>query len=113
MITHRLSQTRAKAAPDEVVVVVLDNVGYHKSRICRDWWEKERQGMRPFWLSVYTPHLNLIERLWRDLKDKISCHRWWLDLDALETAVDSILSNPGVKFKQHALPSTEIAQNIC
>ncbi len=72
----------AAAFPDGPLVVVLDNVGYHKGRRAKDWWMAQQDRVRPLWLPAYAPELNLIERVWRHLKDKLSCHRWWADLPA-------------------------------
>lgn len=102
----------ADAFPQEPVVVVLDNVGYHKSRQSRMWWESQRNRIRPFWLPVYTPHLNLMERVWREVKDKISCHRWWSDLDSLESAVNALLGSLGINFNHYQGPSFSMAQNF-
>jgi len=81
----------AEAFPDGQVVVVLDNVGYHNSHELRRWWVAHNARIRPLWLPAYSPELNLIERVWRHLKDKLSCHRWWADLDALQHATERLL----------------------
>lgn len=50
-------------------VVVLDNARVHTSKAFqerRDVWEK--RGLFIFYLPPYSPHLNLIETLWRKLK---------------------------------------------
>jgi transposase len=78
----------AGAMPEGQILVVLDNVGYHKSHAARRWWVAHRDRIRPLWLLAYAPELNLIERVWRHLKDKLSNHRWWADLPALERATD-------------------------
>jgi hypothetical protein len=57
--------TLAAAFPHEEVVVVLDNVGYHKSRLLRAQWQQMAEHVTPLWLPAYAPHLNLIERVWR------------------------------------------------
>jgi transposase len=65
--------------PEGPLVVVLDNVGYHKGRLAKDWWIAQHDRVRPLWLPAYAPELNVIERLWRHLKDNLSGHRWWAD----------------------------------
>ena len=55
----------AEALPaDEPVVLVLDNVGYHKSHALREVWRRYANRLEPFFLPAYAPQLNLIERLW-------------------------------------------------
>jgi transposase len=56
----------AEALPaNEPVVLVLDNVGYHKSHALREVWRRYAKRLEPVFLPAYAPHLNLIERLWR------------------------------------------------
>ncbi len=102
-----------EAYPQEPVLVVLDNVGYHKSRQCKMWWDKHKDHIRPFWLPAYTPNLNLMERIWRFLKAKLSCHRWWADLPALGEATDQILVHLKVCFGASNSPSLNLVQNFC
>ncbi len=52
------------------------------------------------WLPADAPELNLIERVGRHLKDKLSCHRWWADLDALEAATTELRSCLRARFHQ-------------
>jgi hypothetical protein len=47
-----------------------------------------------------TSQLNLMERVWGHLKDKLSCHRWWADLAALESATGCLLSHLRARFHQ-------------
>lgn len=90
----------AAAFPDGPLVVVLDNVGYHKGRLAKDWWMAHQDRVRPLWLPAYAPELNLIERVWRHLKDKLACHRWWADLAALEDATAALLAQLQARFHQ-------------
>lgn len=50
-------------------VVVLDNARIHKSKIIKDrikiW---QQRGLYIFYLPRYSPHLNIVETLWRKLK---------------------------------------------
>jgi transposase len=66
----------AAAFPTGRIVVVLDNVGYHKSAATKPWWVQQQARIRPTWLPTYSPELNPIERVWRHLTDKLGCHRW-------------------------------------
>jgi transposase len=50
-------------------VVVLDNARVHTSRKVKErlkYWQN--RGLYIFYLPPYSPHLNIIERLWRELK---------------------------------------------
>ncbi|MEA5470575.1 IS630 family transposase [Spirulina sp. 06S082] len=79
--------------------VVLDNSSIHQN----NWvWNKEEEwkekGLHIFFLPNYSPHLNIIEILWRFMKYK------WLDSEAYENfktlveKVEEILINFGTKY---------------
>jgi hypothetical protein len=51
------------AFPEGPLVVVLDNVGYHKGRLAKDWWLAHHDRVRPLWLPAYAPALNPLERV--------------------------------------------------
>ena len=57
----------ATTFPDTLNVVVLDNGAGHKAKAVR--WPAN---VVPVFLPPYSPELNPIERLWRDLKDKLA-----------------------------------------
>jgi hypothetical protein len=103
----------AQAFPaDEPVVVVLDNASYHKSYAVQEWWRAHTNQLQPFFLSAYAPQLNLIERLWRRLKDKLACHRWWNDLQRLQQAAQTLLSGLEVHFHAADGPAFRPLQNF-
>jgi transposase len=96
----------------EPAVVVLDNVGYHKSHALRDAWRRLSDRLQPFFLPAYAPQLNLIERLWRYLKANLACHRWWNDLDHLMQATATLLAGLEVHFHATDGPSFRSVQNF-
>lgn len=52
-----------------MTVVVLDNASIHTAKLIQDRrqvWEE--RGLTLFYLPTYSPHLNIIETLWRMLK---------------------------------------------
>jgi transposase len=103
----------ATALPADVpAVVVLDNAGYHKSHTMRAYWQRLSSRLQPFWLPAYAPQLNLIERVWRFFKEKLSCHRWWRDVNALLQATQTLLAGLKVHFHATDGPSLQLVQNF-
>jgi hypothetical protein len=100
------------AFPAESLVVVLDNVGYHKSHALREWWRAHAERIQPFFLPAYAPELNLIERLWRSLKGKLACHRWWNDLERLQRATLTLLDGLTVHFHATEGSAFQLVQNF-
>ena len=80
-------------------VLVMDNSSIHQNNFL---WNKEEEwaekGLYIFFLPTYSPHLNLIEILWRFVKYK------WLEIDAYDNysalveAVEKILINFGKEY---------------
>jgi putative transposase len=104
----------AQALPaGDPAVLVLDNAGYHKRAALRAWWQAHADRFHPCWLPPYTPQLTLIERVWRYVKHKLACHRWWNDLDRLIQATEALLT--GLEFHVHATdgPAFRSVQNFC
>ena len=80
-------------------VVVLDNAPLHTSAAFKakqvEW---EQKGLYLFFLPKYSPHLNRIERLWKQIK-----HGWlkaqdYLSLEHLRQALSNILTGFGTAF---------------
>jgi putative transposase len=67
----------AAAFPESFNIIVLDNGAFHKAKTLR--WPANTV---PVFLPPYCPELNPIERLWRDLKDKLA--------DLLATTLDEL-----------------------
>lgn len=112
-LEHLAQQMPAATDTDEPVVVVLDNVGYHKSHALRAVWQRYADRILPFFLPAYAPQLNLIERLWRYLKAHLANHRWWNDLSRLQQATDTLLSQLTVRFHPDEGPAFHQVQNFC
>lgn len=81
-------------------VVVLDNATIHRSQqLLRRMAEWEEQQLYLFFLPRYSPHLNLIETLWRKVKYE------WLEYEnlksqgQLEQELEGILRQFGTKYK--------------
>jgi transposase len=103
----------AQTWPDDDLLLVMDNVSYHRAPAVRAWWAAQAGRVIPFWLPVYTPSLNLIERVWRFLKQGLACHRFWADVVGLETAATTLLDQTEARFHTNQPPSIRLIQNFC
>ena len=99
--------------PDEDLVLVLDNVSYHRSAAMRTWWAAQGGRMLPFWLPAYAPNLNLLERVWRFLKQKLACHCFWTDRDGLRHAASTLLNQTQARFHAGDRPAIRLGHNLC
>ena len=80
-------------------IVILDNASMHTSRLFKSNIEKwEEKGLYLLYLPPYSPELNLIEILWREVKYR------WFDLNAFSSFenlwihVKNLLDGFGVKY---------------
>jgi transposase len=53
------------------IVVICDNAPYHRSGLLAQWLEQHPRISQKF-LPAYSPNLNLIERLWKWMKKKVT-----------------------------------------
>lgn len=60
---------RLSSGLQKLTVVVLDNASVHRARIIKERKSiRQQRGLFLFYLPRYSPHLNIIEVLWRKLK---------------------------------------------
>jgi len=101
---------QAGAGPDRQIVLVLHRAGWHASQRLR---VPNHVHLPP----AYSRELNIMERLWRYLKGKLVCHRWWNDLEHLQQATQTLLdgltrhfhATAGPALGQHSNPSKTFA----
>lgn len=87
-------------------------MGYHKSHALRLQWQRLADHIEPFWLPAYAPQLNLMERVWRFLKQERSGHRWWNDVDRLQQATVTLLTQLEVHFHTEEGPAFHLVHNF-
>lgn len=80
----------------KLTVVVLDNASAHRARIIKErvavW---QRRGLFLFYLPRYSPHLNIVETLWRKLKYEWLAPKDYESKETLCYAVDRALQAIG------------------
>jgi transposase len=73
------------------ITLVLDNVRYQKCQLVRDY--AAALGIELLFLPSYSPHLNLIERLWRFVRKKCLYSKYYADFSAFKQAIVNCLQN--------------------
>lgn len=81
-------------------VVVLDNAAVHRADFMvakiEEWQEKD---LYIWFLPAYSPHLNLIETLWRKIKYEWLKPPHFASWQSFNDALDEIFTNIGFKYK--------------
>ncbi len=98
---------------DAPIVLVLDNASYHKNADLRHWFREHADQVDVLWLPTYSPKLNLIERVWRYLKTRLACHRFWDDQPGLIAFAHSLLARIRACFGAATCPHIMLGQDLC
>jgi transposase len=83
--------TQAPEFHGQKIVLVVDNFIIHRSRKTQEFLEKYKDQLLLFRLPTYSPWLNLIERLWRHLRRKVTHNHLFTSIAELVKAVCSFL----------------------
>ena len=70
----------------------LDNASYFKAKIVTEWLEKHPE-MQIHYLPPYSPNLNLIERFWRFVKDKLVKNTYYEKYKTFRAKTFQLLNN--------------------
>lgn len=84
----------------KLTVVILDNARIHTCRKVRQqvsYWQQ--RGLYIFYLPPYSPHLNIIERMWKELKARWLKPQDYNSFDELNYAVIQNLNQVGKELK--------------
>jgi hypothetical protein len=103
----------AQAWPADLLGLVLDNVSYHRAPAVRTWWAIQERRITPFWLPAYAPNLNLIERVWHFLKQKLACHRFWADREGLRPTAATLLTDLEAHFHTEEPLGIYVTHTFC
>ena len=98
-IIECINEISLRVTKDKPVVIVLDNAPWHKSlkmKKKQQMWEKENLYL--FFLPTYSPHLNLIEILWRNIKYKWLKPKHYRNRKTMKNAIFHIIKNYGKSF---------------
>ena len=88
-----------KKKEEEKIVLVLDNASVHRSKLFKNKeLEWKAKGLEIFYLPTYSPHLNLIEHLWRFMKYEWLNFNIYDNWDNLVKYIEDVAENFGAKY---------------
>ncbi len=73
--------------PDYFLFVVSDNASAHTTPKVTSFCDDHQEQLEMVFLPTYSPHLNLIERLWRVMRHQVTRNQFFESLDILAKAV--------------------------
>jgi transposase len=95
--------------PKKPIVLVLDNGPIHTSKATRAALAERASWLTVEWLPKYTPELNDIEELWRDLKQHHLAHQTFAGPESLDAAIHEATMKLNRERHRHPLASHRIA----
>ena len=87
------------------LVLILDNSSSHKSNKVAEFVKKHKKRLELFFLPPYSPELNPVERVWKNLRYRVTHNTFFENLETLENAVVEYL-------KEHAKPNERLT-SLC
>jgi transposase len=72
--------------PEAFWFVVIDNASAHTTAQVQAFADQNRHRLELVFLPTYSPHLNLIERLWHFMRGQLTRNHFYASLDALAQA---------------------------
>jgi transposase len=91
-----------EALPEDKLVLVMDNASSHRSQSLQAFFALFEHRVRVLWLPPYSPDMNLIERFWKHLKQRVTANRLFSGIQALLEALQAELivqNNPDYEFR--------------
>jgi len=80
---------RVSSASGDRVIVITDNVRYHKAALHQEWRDAQSDDFDLEFLPPYSPDLNPIERLWKLVRRLATHNRYFPTLSAITDAVEA------------------------
>jgi transposase len=80
----------------EVIYIVLDNARYYKNIDVKTYVETSR--IQLLFLPPYSPNLNLIDRVWKFLKQKLLYNRYFEAFDQFRNEIKECLKSANIKL---------------
>jgi putative transposase len=71
------------------IVLVIDNFRIHHSKLSLAVLERHKDHLEVFKLPTYSPQLNLIERLWKFMRRKVTHNHLFVSIEQLVEAVET------------------------
>lgn len=102
-----LRQIRRRRPSGRPAKLVTGNAPYHRSNKVKEFLAAHRAQLQPFWLPPYSPELNLLERVWLYLKEKVINNYFFGTFARLTEAVAEAcrqLNGPAPRFPTSASP---------
>jgi len=90
-----VDKIRALHPEADCLIFILDNARYQHAQLVQEHLIHNTDNVVFWFLPPYCPNLNLIERLWRFLKEEVADDRYHSTFEEFVQAIDKVLDNLG------------------
>jgi transposase len=98
----KLWKKQRRRHPGKIIVNICDNAPYYHSKYLKEWLA-ENPWCKVIYLPPYAPNLNLIERLWKFLRKKVTSYNFYERFAEFRQAILDFFKN--IKEHKQALES--------
>ena len=77
--------------PDEKLVLVMDNASAHHAVSMKAFLSLFEHRVMVIWLPTYSPDMNLIERFWKHLKQRVTANRLFSSVNHMMNTIEAEL----------------------
>ena len=79
--------------PDKHLVMVLDNARIHHAKLIQPFLTHHEERLTLLFLPPYSPNLNLLERIWKWLKESVIANRFHASQKEIRSSILSFLEH--------------------
>jgi len=74
------------------ILLIVDNYSSHTAHVVQEWLQSNSR-LKLFYLPKYCSHLNPVENIWLQLKNKVAANRLYASMKLLLETVDQFFRN--------------------
>lgn len=92
-LIHFFEWLLTEVFPTDKLVIVMDNASAHRSQTLQAFLSLFEHRLFVLWLPPYSPDMNLIERFWKHLKQRVTANHLFADVQAMSLALQTELAS--------------------
>jgi transposase len=97
--------------PKKHLVMIVDNARIHHAKMIQPFLKQNEERLTLWFLPPYAPNLNLLERIWKWLKESVIANRFHVSQKEIRTSILSFLEHLA-SFPEKALQRMGVVQML-
>ena len=92
-IADFLGEIQQKLQHQDKIHIILDNASYHKNKEVKAFLQQPNNKLQLHYLPPYSPNLNLIERLWKIMRQQVTYNQYYSTFDEFQHNIKTFFQN--------------------